>query len=96
MQTETKPNYEVKKLKGTPFTTFTQDGEITLLLGNYKVTQKTFETEHELNNYLHTEIYDIILTMICIAFQHETDKNTLKPIQNDTEHTMERNAVKPD
>lgn len=76
MQTETKPNYELKRLKGTPFTTFTQDDQTSLLLGNYKITEQTFKTEEECNNYLNTEIYNVILTMICIAFEHETNKKT--------------------
>ena len=88
---ETKPDYSTKRLPNTPFTMFKQHDEIHLLLGEYKVTDKTFSNESEISQYLNDNKYDVMITIALIVL---TKTQQIK--KNDTDNTMEGTPAKAD
>lgn len=56
--------YEV--IEGTPFTKAIQGDKITILMGNYRINNVPL-TEKELEEYLHRERYNIMLSIAIIV-----------------------------
>ena len=74
---ETTEQFKRYKIPNTPFQIHQDLDGKHLLLGSYKIAPQTFQTDEEINEYLKTNLYDVILTLILVAndYTNATKKN---------------------
>lgn len=58
-----------------------EDGTVKITIGNYLITPKTFKTMKAAEDYLEKKPYDILINMMCLAYQQlrkeeENEKQT--------------------
>lgn len=85
--TQTKPDFKTYRLENTPFTIHERHGEQRLLLGNHLVTEKIFKDNDEITEFLATNFYDVLLSIVVIVTDINQRINTTT-ITRDRSHRV--------
>ena len=69
---DVKTEQKIKKSKNTSMFMLAKEGDkVIIVMGNYKASEKTFDTFEQADEYIATKPYELILNMCLIHKQYE-------------------------
>lgn len=81
METKQQDSTQVRKSKISEIFTLVkgEDGKIFIAVGQYKVSNKSFDTYDQAERYIGTKPYEIIVNLIGLAIYEKENEKATKP-----------------
>lgn len=65
--------FQRKNFPGTPFTGILENGSYILTMGMYRMAEKSFNSFDEMEEYINSDMWNLILLISIIANKHKND-----------------------